>query len=258
MKSKLSIYLSLLLMMFAYPLWAGNTIIEYENDQYIQYSQEGPLSEEDPNILEYDNVIYAKPFSCFIGKTFELPIIMENSEEISGIEFFLKLPTGVYVEKDEDGEYIINLGERTTTRNHVAQASQKQDGSIYVLCYSSKSKTFAGNNGVVLNIPLIIDPELMAGDYTIELNGIVLSKSNSSTIEIDQINVGFTAKNAFVLGDANGDKIVNSEDVTTTVSYILDNSPMPFVFDGADTNEDKEINICDLTKIIDIIKNSHQ
>lgn len=255
MIKNLSICLSLLMSIIVYPLWAGNTIIEYVGDQCQKCQQERPLPEVDPNILDYDNVIYANPFSCIIGTTYELPILMDNSEEISGIEFFMKLPAGVYVEEDEDDEYIINLGERTTTRNHVVQASQKQDGSIYVLCYSSKSKTFAGNNGEVLSIPLIIDSELKDGEYVIEFKGIVLSKSNSSTIEIDQINVGFSVRNAIIIGDANGDKKVDSEDVTTTVSYILDNSPTPFVFDGADTNEDKVIDISDLTKIIDIIKN---
>ncbi len=54
-------------------------------------------------------------------------------------------------------------------------------------------------------------------------------------------------------GDANGDGEVNVLDITTTVNYILNLSPLPFLFSAADMNHDKVINVLDLPGIINII-----
>jgi len=47
-------------------------------------------------------------------------------------------------------------------------------------------------------------------------------------------------------GDANGDLSVNVLDVTSIVSYLLDQNPQPFIFEAADINNDQIINILDV------------
>ncbi len=54
-------------------------------------------------------------------------------------------------------------------------------------------------------------------------------------------------------GDANGDLSVNVLDITTIVSYMLNQNPTPFLFDAADVNSDGEINVLDIIGLFDII-----
>ncbi|HKK46412.1 MAG TPA: T9SS type A sorting domain-containing protein [Balneolaceae bacterium] len=54
-------------------------------------------------------------------------------------------------------------------------------------------------------------------------------------------------------GDANGDLKVNVLDLTTTVAYIMDQHPEPFIFEAADVNSDSSINILDVVATVDLI-----
>ena len=54
-------------------------------------------------------------------------------------------------------------------------------------------------------------------------------------------------------GDANGDLAVNVLDITTIVSYMLNQNPSPFLFDAADVNYDNEINVLDIIGLVQLI-----
>jgi len=54
-------------------------------------------------------------------------------------------------------------------------------------------------------------------------------------------------------GDANGDLAVDVLDITTIVSYMLNQSPSPFLFDAADVNYDNEINVLDIIGLVQLI-----
>ena len=48
-------------------------------------------------------------------------------------------------------------------------------------------------------------------------------------------------------GDANVDEIVDVADITTIASFILGNSPSPFIRENADANDDDNIDVADIT-----------
>ena len=56
-----------------------------------------------------------------------------------------------------------------------------------------------------------------------------------------------------LVGDANGDGVVNVSDVSATIAYILQRQSDPFDTLAADVNGDDEINITDVSLIINII-----
>jgi len=80
--------------------------------------------------------------------------------------------------------------------------------------------------------------------YTIE--GTDLSESDYSK---DVMATPLAAAN----GDANGDMQVNVLDITTVISYMLNQNPQPFMFDAADVNADHTINILDVIGIVNLI-----
>jgi len=54
-------------------------------------------------------------------------------------------------------------------------------------------------------------------------------------------------------GDANGDLAVNVLDITSIVSFILNQNPQPFVFEAADVNDDNQVNVLDIISLIQMI-----
>ncbi len=61
----------------------------------------------------------------------------------------------------------------------------------------------------------------------------------------------FTAKNAGLRGDVNGDGSVNISDVTALIDYLLTSNASGISLSGADCNQDGSINISDVAALID-------
>lgn len=70
--------------------------------------------------------------------------------------------------------------------------------------------------------------------------------------ETDPSNIVAVTPKTATLGDANGSGAVDVADVVTVVNYSIGQDPKPFIFEAADMNADKQIDILD---IIGIIKN---
>ena len=80
----------------------------------------------------------------------------------------------------------------------------------------------------------------------------------SGTQKINTINVTYEAQGSSerLLGDVNGDGLVNITDAVALTNHVLGNTPEVFYEDAADINEDSEINITDVTALINLILNN--
>jgi hypothetical protein len=78
---------------------------------------------------------------------------------------------------------------------------------------------------------------------------------SSSLKEYDVSNTIAVTPLTATKGDANGSMSVDISDVVTTVSYAVGSNPQPFIFDAADVNSDKTIDILDVIGIINIVLN---
>ncbi len=76
---------------------------------------------------------------------------------------------------------------------------------------------------------------------------------NTDLKESDSSNIVTATPFDAANGDANGDLSVNILDLTTIVSYILDQDPKPFLVDAADVNYDSEVNVLDIISIVQLI-----
>ena len=63
----------------------------------------------------------------------------------------------------------------------------------------------------------------------------------------------FTAKNAALRGDVNGDGSVSISDVTALIDYLLTGNASGINMSGADTDQNSSINISDVTVLIDYL-----
>ena len=73
--------------------------------------------------------------------------------------------------------------------------------------------------------------------------------------EYDVSNVVAATPLTSTRGDANGSGTVDVTDVITTVNYITNKHPQPFIFEAADMNEDQVIDILDVMAIVNGVLN---
>ena len=76
---------------------------------------------------------------------------------------------------------------------------------------------------------------------------------SSTGAEVKAFSIDGVVVGAGLLGDVNGDGLVNITDVVLLVDYILDKQNPSFIVGNADINSDGTINISDVTLLVNII-----
>jgi agmatine/peptidylarginine deiminase len=71
--------------------------------------------------------------------------------------------------------------------------------------------------------------------------------------ELDPHHFTVSMSLPFTLGDVNGDGDVNIADVTALIDYLLGSTVSPFSTEAADVHSDGDINIADVTSLIDLL-----
>ena len=212
---------------------------------------------EDTDYSTIANTIYLERVEGAAGSQVTLSVKMKNIVQVQGYQFDLYLPEGVTIATDEDGFSLIELStERTTARKtDYFNSTVQADGSIRVLCGSSKGYTFEGNDGEVATITLNISEDMEEGDYPIILKEVNLTDRNSTLYATAYLKSTLSIIN-FILGDVNGNKKVEVADFIATANYILGNPPQVFIFKAGDLNNNKNIEVSDFIGIANIILNS--
>lgn len=149
-----------------------------------------------------DNTLYAESQTSHAGETFTLSVKMKNSVSVCGFQFDLALPSGLSVATDNEGDALIALSlERTTAKktNYFDCVKQK-DGSYRVMASSTKLYTFSGNDGEVATVTINVAKTMAQGNYTIMLQNIILSDTQSKTYKTAQTTIPFSVTGYPVTG----------------------------------------------------------
>ena len=110
--------------------------------------------------------------------------------------------------------------------------------------------SLAGKLGITGNV---VEPNGAAINYVSSLSGYAVTNASGSPVMTWAKLNGVEAPEEFLRGDVNGDGDVNVIDITALIDAIMnDDTSNP----RADVNEDGEINVIDITALIDIIMNS--
>jgi hypothetical protein len=104
-----------------------------------------------------------------------LEINMENYTEISAFQFDLQLPEGFTVVSDSS-----TLTERSD--DHSLAISNLSGNTVRFISYSGSLKTYSGNMGSVLKIGLMTEQDTPPGNYTMQLQNVVLSDAVSRNV----------------------------------------------------------------------------
>lgn len=123
------------------------------------------------------NVLQIPEVSVNIGKV-ELPISVENTDEITGIQFDITLPQGVTAENQGR---LTNRGE-----NHSITVNKMRSGAYRVIIYSSSNSRIQGQSGVVAYLPIQIPSSFEEGsEHAVSINNATLGKASGQNVLTD-------------------------------------------------------------------------
>lgn len=215
----------------------------------------GQIVEMSPENRTYDNMLSISDAKGFVGSQVVLPVCMNNTADISAVQFDLYLPEGITLAQDEGGFDPVEIAGRTTAKKHsTLETSLLQNGAIRILCASNKNYTFEGNEGAILNLTLNIGSEVTDGDYFITIKDVILSTAASVGYE----QPVFTSKlsvSSYEMGDLNKDTKINVVDYTALVSMIMGTDGGAFPLELADFSGNGKVDVTDLTAIVNKIMN---
>ena len=146
------------------------------------------------DINDFDNIIYIEQTEVIVGKQAKLSVQMKNLvNDIASFQFNVYLPNdiNVSVDPDDDEFLLVELSDTRTTSNkhNTFEASKQTDGSVLILCASTKNYTFNGNGGEICTITIDVPKTLEPGTYDIVLKDIVMADSQApaNTYKISEV-----------------------------------------------------------------------
>lgn len=199
-----------------------------------------------------DNAITVADQTACRGGQVQLPVSMNNLEQIVGFQFDLLLPEGITVATDAHGNYVTSLTDRKD--DHTLSVSKVGDNQYRFVSVSMNNKPFAGNDGALVNVKLKVDESVTAGSHTIKVTDAELTTIGKEAINAANAVAMLTVKDA-ELGDVNGDMTISVTDVVAIISHILNDTPASFIESAADVNNDGRITVTDAVGVIDMILN---
>ena len=205
------------------------------------------------NDIQTNNTLsFAGSLKAATGSEFRLPIEMNNTDAITGVQFDLYLPEGLTLSEDEYGDYNIELSSRTTTRRHSVASRVMADGALRIVVSSTQNATFDGNSGTLLTLVLFPKSTLESGDYDVELKNIILTDPQATRYAAPDMKSVITVSN-YTMGDVNNDGHIDVADLAGVVRFILENADASLVFNAADMDGNGVVEINDYAALVNVI-----
>ena len=194
--------------------------------------------------------LYIENFYIEPGETLQIPVLLDNDTAYSGLQTDLYLPAGLSLDMEYD-EYIIDLTSRKSSSHSVA-SSMLSNGAIRIYVSSLTAREFTGNSGPIMTMSITAAPDF-TGRAVIELKNSVCAEAiGTRHVLEDETCVVNDYGHGFDLGDVDHDGDVNIADVTALIDYLLDSANECCVI-CADVDGDGKVSIADVTTLIDIL-----
>ncbi len=198
-----------------------------------------------------NNTLSLTDVQVLCGRQIILPVNMNNTENITAIQFDLTLPAGVSIAKNGQGKFIVEKTGRCA--DHTLNVSKPGDANVYkVLLYITPVENIAGSEGAVLNVTLETSESMTEGDYEVTISNINLTTPDETKITPADVTCKLTVNNS-IPGDSNGDGSIDVTDIVSIANAILGRPSNSFDATAADVNGDGSIDVTDIVVIANMI-----
>ena len=216
----------------------GKAIITAKTIDGSNLSASCDVTIKESNYIDIDNTQVLR------GRQIVLPVSMINTEDITALQFEVSLPNGVTISKCQ-------LTNRKGN-DHTASCKKLANGNYQVTAFSGSKAVFSGTEGAVLNLTLVVDENVTAGDYPVSLKNIELTTAATKAINPIDVTAKLTVSDV-KLGDVDGNGKISITDAVAVVSHILGEDIDSFVAAAADVDGNGKITITDAVAIVDMI-----
>jgi hypothetical protein len=140
---------------------------------------------------------------------FEFEISLKNDVDVTALSFRLALPQGVAMPLDEEGDYEEGVEISSRAKKHQAILQKAADGADMISIYNEKKRAIDGNDGVIVTIPLAVDPDFAAqdGEYVIKVYEISIADPAGTSLDCPK---EFTV--TLTVGEGTGINSINAAD----------------------------------------------
>ncbi|MFH0989272.1 MAG: hypothetical protein V1799_04560 [bacterium] len=114
-------------------------------------------------------------------------IELSNSQSITAIQFDITFPAVIRIEKDS-----VRLASRK--RDHVITTSKLSSDTYRVISYSSSLKSYTGNSGAIIEIPVVLGDS--TGVYPVSISNVILGDSTSTNVVTSYAGSNFTIRSS--------------------------------------------------------------
>jgi hypothetical protein len=206
------------------------------------------------DMSQYPNILYIDDHDVFPGQRFEIPIKLKNEVDVAGVSMTLKLPAGMTLAKDGNGDAIYSLnGERAKNNKFSVYWAENQDGGIGFRIMSPTTTTISGTDGVLLKVAVDIASNIAKGEYELILTSNSLTVNNGenqlSTLDLPKTHSTLSVVDG-MLGDVNADSRIDLTDAIMIVYHSLGVQQKGFIGKVADVNGDGRIDLTDAIVIV--------
>ena len=228
----------------------GNTLNEKIEQMALSFGISQKDIDDFRGLMSERNTLSSTDVSIAKGETAQMSVSMNNMDDITAFQFYVKVPEGISLTDAV-------LSERKSS-SHTVQYSEQSDGIYIIVGESSNYELFSGNDGKLVNLELSANNDMNLGDYDVIIKDIVLTSSTG--MEYYPTNV-----NAIIIvldyidgvkgGDANCDGNIDATDIADIVNYMTGKptSTGKFKEETADVNGDGMVNAADIAKIVRIM-----
>ncbi len=125
-------------------------------------------------------------------KTISIELNNPNSEYIM-VEFWLSLPNGLTIPKDEDDYYLAEGNSSRFKRSHTLEVS-KQDGYYHFLIYSSRNEALKGNSGELISVTIEAASNAQIGTYTANIFNQLYNDPSKNEVLPNDVSFNITVQ----------------------------------------------------------------
>ena len=235
-----------------YPRLMNNT---FDDAQSSGPNEDDPLEIDDTDISLLANAIYTSSAEVQLANhQFTLPIQLKNRVDVVGVSLTVKLPDGMTLVKDEDGDIVYKLNEeRAKSSKFSVFSAIDEDGACGIRIMPTGTNPVSGTDGTLLTLTVQVADTLEAGAYPILLTDNSLSvKDNEgqlSTLELENTRATLSIITVQP-GDVNADERVDLTDAIMIVYASLGVQQPGFSAAVADMNGDSRIDLTDAITVV--------
>lgn len=199
-----------------------------------------------------DNVSVVRPLTIKAGQTQKVAVALENAKAYTAFQMDIKLPAGLTLSnpkslRTSDATFHNIAAGEVDGVTRVTALSYKEEADGSVLAGNGNKNFVDGNSEIILYFDITAAADYV-GNGNIEVKNVQFVSADGTA----QTLADASSASGLVLGDANGDKTVDTKDAIKLVEQYLGKNPSDFNKKTADITLDGTFDTKDAIQIITV------